>query len=140
MLAERLEMKRKKYKRFLIGKLRAYQSWQSYTYYYELYVKLYDETSEQLIQFLLLSDTFFEKEHATLQFCERFLERLVSGYDKRLQEDFEKKVYVDTGGIEKALEEVKLLTAFPEERSKENLTHIAYLLEPIAEEKRVGSC
>ncbi|WP_225589842.1 hypothetical protein [Enterococcus faecalis] len=140
MLSERLEMKRKKYKRFLIGKLRVYQPWQSYTYYYELYVKLYDEASQQLIQFLLLSDTFFEKERATLHFCERFLEQLVHSYDKRLQEDFEKKVYVDTGGIEKALEEVNLLMAFPEERNKENLMHIAYLLEPIVREKRGESC
>lgn len=140
MLAESLEVKRKKYERFLIGKLRVYQPWQSYPYYYQLYVKLYDETSEQLIQFLLLSDTFFEKEQATLHFCERFLEQLVHSYDKRLQEDFEKKVYVDTGSIKEALEEVKMLTAFPEERSKENLTHIAYLLEPIPEGKGVRIC
>lgn len=140
MLEERLEMNRKKYRQFLIWKLRVYQSWQSYTYYNELYVKLYDETSEQLIQFLLLNDQFFKTECATVCFCEEFLEKIVRAYDKSLQEDFEKKVYVDTGSIEKALESVKLLMAFPEERSKENLGYIAYLLETGAEEEEVRRC
>lgn len=91
-LAERMEIKQEKYRRFLEKKFRAYRGWQSFNYYSDLYLKFYNETSEYLIQFLLLDDSFFECDEAVLNLLDKFLEQLVKMYDHKLHEDFEKQV------------------------------------------------
>ena len=77
-LAERMGVKQEKYRRFLERKIRVYSMWQSFSYYSTLYLKLYNETSEYLIQFLLLDN---------------FLEQLVKAYNNKLHEDFDKGVF-----------------------------------------------
>ena len=60
MLSEELELKRQKYRRFLNGKFSAYRCWCSFPYYHQLYLNLYEETSEYLVQFLLLDNIFLK--------------------------------------------------------------------------------
>ncbi|MDN3100619.1 hypothetical protein P0E61_09705 [Enterococcus faecalis] len=73
-------VKQEKYRRFLERKIRVYRMWQSFSYYSTLYLKLYNETSEYLIQFLLLDN---------------FLEQLVKAYNNKLHEDFDKGVFFE---------------------------------------------
>jgi hypothetical protein len=94
-LAERIGVKQEKYRRFLERKIRVYRMWQSFSYYSTLYLKLYNETSEYLIQFLLLDDLFFECDEAVLNLLDNFLEQLVKAYNNKLHEDFDKGVFFE---------------------------------------------
>ncbi|MDN3183558.1 hypothetical protein P0E83_03495 [Enterococcus faecalis] len=60
-----------------------------------MYLKLFDETSNGLIQFLLLDDSFFESEQAVLKLLDSFLDQLVRAYNLKFHEDFEMKVYFE---------------------------------------------
>lgn len=96
-LAERMGIKQEKYRRFLERKIRVYRMWQSFNYYSTLYLKLYNETSEYLIQFLLLDSLFFEcdEAEAVLNLLDNFLEQLVKAYDDKLHEDFAKRAFIE---------------------------------------------
>ncbi|MFB5451120.1 hypothetical protein ACE4ZN_00660 [Enterococcus faecalis] len=94
-LAERMEFKQQKYRKFLQKKFHCYRGWQSFEYYKTLYLKLFDETSTNLIRFLLLEETFFECDEAVLNLLDCFLEKLVIAYDRKLHEDFERKVFFE---------------------------------------------
>ncbi|WP_353960706.1 DUF6906 family protein [Enterococcus faecalis] len=91
-LKEIFYLKRQKYRRFLNGKFSAYRCWCSFPYYHQLYLNLYEETSEYLIQFLLLDNIFFENEEAVVKLFEGFLEQLVKAYACKIHEDFESEV------------------------------------------------
>lgn len=60
-----------------------------------MYLKLFNETSNSLIQFLLLDDSFFESEQAVLKLLDSFFDKLVRAYDLKFHEDFEKNVYFE---------------------------------------------
>ncbi|KAJ72871.1 hypothetical protein M222_2071 [Enterococcus faecalis AZ19] len=60
-----------------------------------MYLKLFNETSNSLIQFLLLDDSFFESEQAILKLLDSFFDQLVRAYDLKFHEDFEKNVYFE---------------------------------------------
>lgn len=94
-LSEKMERKQVRYRAFLERRLHSYRGWQSFNYYRDLYLKLFDETSNGLIQFLLLDDSFFESEQAVLKLLDSFLDQLVRAYDLKFLEDFEKKVYFE---------------------------------------------
>ncbi len=94
-LLEKMEHKQVRYQAFLERRLHSYRGWQSFNYYRDLYLKLFDETSNGLIQFLLLDDSFFESEQAVLKLLDSFLDQLVRAYDLKFHEDFEKKVYFE---------------------------------------------
>lgn len=94
-LAKRIGVKQEKYRRFLERKIRVYRMWQSFNYYSTLYLKLYNKTSEYLIQFLLLDDLFFERDEAVLNLLDNFFKQLVIAYDDKLHEDFDKGVFFE---------------------------------------------
>lgn len=94
-LSEKMEHKQVRYRAFLERRFYLYRGWQSFNYYRDLYLKLFDETSNGLIQFLLLDDSFFGSEQAVLKLLDGFLDQLVRAYDLKFHEDFEKKVYFE---------------------------------------------
>lgn len=101
-LTEKLEHKQVRYRSFLERRLYVYRGWQSFEYFSELYLTLFDDTSNKLLQLLLLEKSFLAKEQAVVWLFEIFLDQLVRGYDLKLHEDFEKKVYFeDCIGIDK---------------------------------------
>ncbi|EPI07504.1 hypothetical protein [Enterococcus faecalis] len=106
----KLERKQAWYRAFLQRKFHVYGGWQSFDYYSELYLTLFDETSNSLIQFLLLEDSIFENEHAVLRLFDSFLDQLVRVYDLKFYEDFEKKVYFEEYSV--GMSEVNCLRLF----------------------------
>lgn len=94
-LSEKLDHKQVRYRVFLERRFYMCRRWQSFNYYSDLYLKLFDETSNSLIQFLLLDDSFFESEQAVLKLLDSFLDQLVRAYDLKFHEDFEKNVYFE---------------------------------------------
>lgn len=94
-LTEKLEHKQVRYRAFLERRLYVYRGWQSFEYFSRLYLTLFDDTSNKLLQLLLLEKSFLAKEQAVVWLFEIFLDQLVRGYDLKLHEDFEKKVYFE---------------------------------------------
>ncbi|MFG5461644.1 hypothetical protein ACFJYD_13790 [Enterococcus faecalis] len=94
-LIEKMEHIQIRYRIFLQRKFYIYRGWQSFNYFNELYLALFDETSNSLIQFLLLENYLFESEQSILELLDNFLNQLVRTYDLKLYEDFEKKVYFE---------------------------------------------
>lgn len=94
-LSEKIEYRQVSYRAFLERRLHSYRGWQSFDYYSDLYLKLFDETSNSLIPFLLFDDSFFESEQAVLKLLNSFFDQLVRAYDLKLHEDFEKNVYFE---------------------------------------------
>ncbi|HBI2077583.1 hypothetical protein [Enterococcus faecalis] len=131
MLSEELELKRQKYRRFLNGKFSAYRCWCSFPYYYQLYLDLYEETSEYLVQFLLLDNVFFENEEAVVKLFEGFLEQLVRSYACKIHEDFERKIYIGSDNIEEAIGRLDIMMAMPSERNREDIQQVRLLLEMV---------
>ncbi|EAK8385900.1 hypothetical protein [Enterococcus sp. DIV1420a] len=94
-LSKKMEQKQVKYRSFLQRRIRIYRGWQSFAYYNELYLTLFDETCHNLIQFLLLEESYFESEQTILKLLDSFLDQLVRVYDLKFYEGFEKKVYFE---------------------------------------------
>lgn len=94
-LSEKMEHKQVRYRAFLERRMHSCRGWQSFNYYSDLYLKLFNETSNSLIQFLLLDDFFFESEQAVLKLLDSFFDQLVRAYDLKFHEDFEKNVYFE---------------------------------------------
>ncbi|WP_033600190.1 hypothetical protein [Enterococcus faecalis] len=94
-LIEKMERKQVRYRIFLQRKFHIYRGWQSFNYFSELYLALFDETSNSLIQFLLLENSLFESEQTILKLLDNFLDQLVCTYDLKFYKDFEKKVYFE---------------------------------------------
>ena len=81
-LSEKMEHRQVSYRAFLERRLHSYRGWQSFDYYSDLYLKLFD-------------DSFFESEQAVLKLLDSFFDQLVRAYDLKLHEDFEKNVYFE---------------------------------------------
>lgn len=131
MLSEELEVKRQKYRRFLKGKFSAYRCWCSFSYYYQLYLNLYEETSEYLARFLLLDNIFFENEEAVIILFESFLEQLVRSYECQMHEDFERKIYIGSDNVEEAICKLDIMIATPSERNTDDIQQVKLLLETV---------
>lgn len=131
MLSEELELKRQKHRRFLNGKFSAYRCWCSFPYYHQLYLNLYEETSEYLVQFLLLDNIFFENEEAVVKLFEGFLEQLVRSYACKIHEDFERKVCIGSDNIEEAIGKLDLMIETPSEKNSEDIQQVKLLLEAV---------
>lgn len=94
-LSEKMEHKQVRYRAFLERRLHSYRGWQNFNYYSDWYLKLFNEISNSLIQFLLLDDSFFESEQAVLKLLDSFFDQLVRAYDLKFHEDFKKNVYFE---------------------------------------------